>query len=431
MFDKWSCKQGTSFDDRTVSQTTFVMPERDTTVVANYTEAPPEFYSIMVVNGTLATSNTTRAGLYAQAGQTITVIADEAPAGKVFDKWVSESNNITFADKTATQTTFTMPAENTTVTATYQDAPPEIYSVTVINGRSDKAHATVGTTVTITADTAESGQVFDKWACKQGTVFTDELAKKTTIVMPERNVTVRATYEEAPSETYSITVFNGKADKEFAAPGETVTIKADMAPSRQVFDKWESLEPITYVRNNAGTTEDGLVLANKNSVTTTFVMPTKAVTITATYTRRGSGGGGGGSSGRDDDDEAVYEDYYVITSSASSGGTISPMGEFFMEEGQDKSFTITPDNGYEISYVLVDGESVGVVTSYTFKGIMKNHKIEVVFSKVNPSTGVDINSDATCGRSHNGSHGRRLHGYAQHDMGRINSWHNRDRRRHH
>ncbi|MFV0496985.1 MAG: InlB B-repeat-containing protein [Candidatus Fimivivens sp.] len=250
---------------------------------------------------------------------------------------------------------------------------------------------------------------------------------KVGVSVPESVTTL---YAQWVPTTYAITVNSGSADKEFAAPGETVTIKADMAPSRQVFDQWESLEPIAYVRNNAGTTEDRLVLANKNSATTTFVMPTRAVTITATYTGRGSGGGGNGSSGGGSED-VVYNDYYVITSAASSGGTISPMGAFFMEEGKDKTFTMTPDDGYTISNILVDGESVGVVTTYTFKNIMQNHKIEVIFSKVNPSTGVGINADATWECGYNGVHSNRLHGHPNHAMVKSRNHYSWGRNSHH
>lgn len=48
-----------------------------------------------------------------------------------------------------------------------------------------------------------------------------------------------------------------------------------------------------------------------------------------------------------------------------------------------------PDSGWHISDVLIDGKSVGAVTSYTFKDVQKKHTIKAVFAKDNPDTGVD------------------------------------------
>ena len=80
--------------------------------------------------------------------------------------------------------------------------------------------------------------------------------------------------------------------------------------------------------------------------------------------------------------------YYTITASAGAGGSISPTGSVSVREGRDKTFAITSDSGYLISDVLVDGESVGAVSEYTFKNVQKRHTIEAVFAKENPNTGV-------------------------------------------
>ena len=74
---------------------------------------------------------------------------------------------------------------------------------------------------------------------------------------------------------------------------------------------------------------------------------------------------------------------YTITSSATEGGSISPLGETTVTEGASQSFTITPNEGYEISDVLVDGESTGVLTAYTFTDIKANHTISAVFAQEN------------------------------------------------
>ena len=84
--------------------------------------------------------------------------------------------------------------------------------------------------------------------------------------------------------------------------------------------------------------------------------------------------------------------YYTIKATSGTGGSISPSGNVSVREGRDRTFTITPDKGYAISNVKIDGKSIGAVKSYTFKNVRRNHAIEVIFTKVNgnPQTGVFV-----------------------------------------
>lgn len=72
---------------------------------------------------------------------------------------------------------------------------------------------------------------------------------------------------------------------------------------------------------------------------------------------------------------------YTIKASAGEGGSISSAGGASYREGQDKGFTVTPDEGYIVWDVLVDGVSVGPVSEYEFESIKKRHTIEAVFAK--------------------------------------------------
>ena len=74
--------------------------------------------------------------------------------------------------------------------------------------------------------------------------------------------------------------------------------------------------------------------------------------------------------------------YDTITASAGGGGSISPSGSESIVYGSGKTYAITPDDGYSISDVLVDGKSVGAVSSYTFKNITQAHAIHAVFAKI-------------------------------------------------
>ena len=96
-----------------------------------------------------------------------------------------------------------------------------------------------------------------------------------------------------------------------------------------------------------------------------------------------------------------YGTDHTIRASAGANGTISPAGWTSVGEGGEQTFTITPDAGYAVAKVLVDGRSVGAVTSYTFRNVTQDHTIEAVFMKANgnPQTGVTVTRNTTgCGR---------------------------------
>ena len=72
---------------------------------------------------------------------------------------------------------------------------------------------------------------------------------------------------------------------------------------------------------------------------------------------------------------------YTITATAGEGGSITPAGEVSVKEGASQTFTITASEGYAIADVLVDGQSVGAVDSYTFENVTANHTIAAVFTR--------------------------------------------------
>ena len=85
--------------------------------------------------------------------------------------------------------------------------------------------------------------------------------------------------------------------------------------------------------------------------------------------------------------------YYTIKATAGTGGSISPSGDVSVREGKDQTFTITPDKGYAVSRVKIDGKSIGAVKSYTFENVSRAHTIEVIFVKgtASASTGDSSN----------------------------------------
>ena len=71
---------------------------------------------------------------------------------------------------------------------------------------------------------------------------------------------------------------------------------------------------------------------------------------------------------------------YTINVTVGLGGLITPSGSVTVNPGASQTFIITPNAGYHVSDVRVDGVSVGAVTTYTFNNLNANHTIEVSYA---------------------------------------------------
>jgi hypothetical protein len=73
---------------------------------------------------------------------------------------------------------------------------------------------------------------------------------------------------------------------------------------------------------------------------------------------------------------------YTINASISRrGGTISPSGSVSVAYGSNKTFTITPQSGYRIWFVVIDNQNRGALTSYTFTNVTEKHAIKAYFTR--------------------------------------------------
>jgi hypothetical protein len=82
---------------------------------------------------------------------------------------------------------------------------------------------------------------------------------------------------------------------------------------------------------------------------------------------------------------------YTIISSANNGGIIQPLGEVSVDHGSEQTFTISPDYGYQVGSIFIDGEpfeiSSRIISStdeqdsrqMTFRNVTANHTIHVEF----------------------------------------------------
>ena len=85
--------------------------------------------------------------------------------------------------------------------------------------------------------------------------------------------------------------------------------------------------------------------------------------------------------------QVKVDEVRVITATADEHGKIAPAaGTITVPKGKSETFTITPDSGYRIKDVLVDGKSVGAVSTYTFENVVDNHTIHATFARKHTPT---------------------------------------------
>ena len=170
---------------------------------------------------------------------------------------------------------------------------------------------------------------------------------------------------------YTKITTSGKTLKDVTLTIEGSTLNPSDGKLEWVDDKGEPLPDDTTVKAN--TTYKWRFTPDDDNYTTL----TGEVEL---YHKSSSGGG-------------WYDSYYTIKATAGAGGSISPSGNVSVREGGDQTFTITPDKGYAVANVKIDGKSISAVKSYTFENVSSPHTIEAIFVKgtASASTGDSSN----------------------------------------
>jgi len=209
------------------------------------------------------------------AGTQIDLVA-QAETGYGFVNWTANTT-LTFADASAAETTFTMPAQDVTVTAHFglvyelDMAADPTAGGDAIDIDAEGAYV-AGATVGIRAEPA-SGYGFVNWTADAPVTFQDDTAEETTFTMPAQAVTITAHFGVA----YNLTLAADPAGSGDAidvagrgayAAGATVRIRAVANPGYS-FGNWTADAPITF----GGITD----------AETTFTMLAQAVTVTARF----------------------------------------------------------------------------------------------------------------------------------------------------
>ena len=306
-----------------------------------YAQWKPEIYSVKVNGGT---SNSGGSAAYKSL---VTITAGSAPSGKVFDKWTTTSSGVKFKDPTSPNTSFDMPFHAAEVTATYKDKPASTYAVTVTNDGNGTATVSpseavkAGTEITLKA-TPNSGYKFKEWVVQKGGVT----VKDNKFTMKESDVTVKAMFEKI---SYTATVKNGTVngkDSGSFTPDTEVKITAGDAPSGQMFDKWTSSD---------------VSFANADSASTSFTMPGKNVTVTATYKNKPAS-------------------TYTVSVTGDGNGTAKATPSSTVA-GTPIALVATPNSGYKFKEWKVESGGV-TVKDNKFTMPAKDVSIKAVFEKI-------------------------------------------------
>ena len=288
--------------DTSAASTAFIMPEANVTVSAQYQAAQaetqpetPATYNVTVNNGLI--NDESGATSFAEGAQVTVTANDRTQEGLTFTGWMVESGNVELADSTSATVSFTMPAGEVTISATYEttqtetpetNAPetkapeteaPKLYEVVVENGTGSGTYE-AGATVTVEANT-EEGQEFQNWQVTSGDTSVDNPTDTvTTFTMPEEDVVVTAEYNDTPGDpaTYNVTINGGtsSATGGVAEKDDSVQITATEQAGKR-FVSWSG----TY--KDAEGNDQNLTFADSSRANTTFTMPATSVAITAHF----------------------------------------------------------------------------------------------------------------------------------------------------
>ena len=224
----------------------------------------------------------------------VAIVADESEAGKSFDRWTIEPDNISFNQGSAStpSSIFIMPAQAVTATAIYTNLASDTYTINILSngngiGNANVTAATEGSEITLTA-VAKSGYQFKEWQVINGNVTIED----NKFTLPAENVTINTVFEVIPVN-YTVT---------FDLNGGTRTGGGELI---QTLTSGESAIAPTVTRSNytfKGWDED---FSNVNS----------NVTITATWSYKASSSGGTSSS---EESEQTESSSVTVTASMAS-----------------------------------------------------------------------------------------------------------------
>ena len=362
----------------------------DVTFTAQY-EENSKAVVIFDFNGGKDADGKNSVSMSGDANAAINNMAEPSRDGYTFAGWKN-------GETTSQNPTFGAAGSVTTYTAVWTADPDKTFKVNfVVDATKGDATGTTefdvvsGNFLTeVPTVNAKDGYTFIGWSDGKNTYFTSGVK----LYAITGKTTFTALFEKAdnnnpnPPAKDTLTISGNTTAKR----GDKVNFKALLNGNVTDNVTW------TVTGGKAGTTisEAGVLTVGSletNATILTITATSKsdstltASTVLVVVVDGGSSSGGGGSSsgggGSSSGGGSSTVSSYTIKASAGSGGIISPSGNVSVARGKDQTFSINPVNGYRISDVIVDGKSIGTVSTYTFDNVKANHTIEVKFTKLN------------------------------------------------
>lgn len=237
---------------------------------------------------TVKVENGIGSGTYTE-GSNVTVTADPAPKGKVFDKWVTKSNTkgvkdkkVNISSKTKSSMNLLVEKCDCTITATYKDAEGAQYDVQVLgaDGKSvySQQYVSENSSVDVTAPAPTTAYtVFDHWETDDKDAVEDVNSKSTKVNVTDKDVKLVPVYKQSETPTFEVKVVTGEGgDGEstgdgYYVEGDKVEISAAVPKEGYMFSHWENKD--SY---GVGT---GIALENEYYWNTSFDMVDRYASI--------------------------------------------------------------------------------------------------------------------------------------------------------
>jgi hypothetical protein len=307
---------------------------------------------------------------------------------------------------------FTKVVESHTISATFAI---NTYTLTVnaVNGTVDikppTGPYTHGTSVTLTP-TASTGYLFKDWtgsvtSTTNPLVLTMDGDKTITanFVISKYTITATAGSKGTILPSGSVEVIYGSTQPFVITPntGYTGYVTVDGQAIGNVasytfpkVDKNHSISVSFGLPSIVTTTAApyGMITAVPESPSANIIAPPQTVPIAANEKTSGMDSL---NIGNTIENVTLPVPQFTITASAGANGTISPSGTLARNQGSNPTFTMQPNAGYAVANVLVDGSSIGKVTSYTFSNLQTNHTISVTFEIPSTINTVIVNYNTT------------------------------------
>ncbi|MFN2267945.1 MAG: InlB B-repeat-containing protein, partial [Desulfonatronovibrio sp.] len=228
--------------------TSVIMPENNVSITARFRENDQELYILTVQSDT-----GTGSGEY-EPGYTASIAASPAADGLVFDQWVGNVSRV--SNIYNPNTVVSMPEADVTVRATYKDDPGlEDPRQLTVNQGTGSGEYRPGRVAGIAADVRD-GFIFDRWVGQTSHVANVNIPN-TTVVMPDTEVTVTATFKPDSGALFNLVRRTrvleqtdqiiqkslrrstaSSTDQSSIPAGKLVNLTAPAAPTGYTFDKW-------------------------------------------------------------------------------------------------------------------------------------------------------------------------------------------------